>query len=38
VLDTGPLAPGEYVLEVSALNSIRIGKSNQVRFHVGPGA
>ena len=38
VLDTGPLAPGEYVLEVSALNSIRIGKSNQVRFHVDPGA
>jgi hypothetical protein len=34
VLSTAGLAPGEYSAEVMALNSIRVGKSNPVRFRV----
>jgi hypothetical protein len=33
-LDTGPLVSGEYVVKVLALNSIRVGVSNQVAFQV----
>ena len=33
-LDTAPLASGEYVIKVLALNSIRVGESNQVTFRV----
>jgi hypothetical protein len=34
VFDTTGLAPGEYRAEVMALNSIRVGRSNQVAFRV----
>ena len=34
VVDTATLAPGEYRVEVLALNSIRVGRSNQVTFQV----
>ena len=33
-VDTAPLASGEYVIKVLALNSIRVGESNQVTFRV----
>ena len=32
VLDTSKLPPGDYQVEVLALNSIRMGRSNRVRF------
>jgi hypothetical protein len=34
VLDTSALPPGEYRIEVLALNSIRTGRSNQITFRV----
>jgi hypothetical protein len=34
-LDTTPLAAGDYKAEVWALNSIRVGRSNQITFRVG---
>ncbi len=34
VLDTGELAPGEYRVEVLALNAIRVGRSNHVTLNV----
>ena len=37
VLDTTGLAPGEYRAEVMALNSIRVGRSNNVAFRVERG-
>jgi hypothetical protein len=37
VFDKAGLAPGEYWAEVMALNSIRVGRSNQVTFRVERG-
>jgi hypothetical protein len=34
LLDTSELAPGEYRMEVLALNSIRMGRSNPITFRV----